>query len=165
MNHRLLHKAVEQFTRMLVENPMNTDVAMVDINGTVRAAVEMMLREYIGSVIVVTDDNPTGIITETDVLEVGYATDDCFSEVPLNRVMSHPLLTTAPNKSLRTAMRIMRDENIKKLPVQDGTNIVGILTMTDINHQYNEIVQEIHAMEQPRGLSEAEIQGLNSQYD
>ncbi|MFY4814497.1 CBS domain-containing protein [Haloarcula sp. AONF1] len=165
MNHRLLHKVVEQFTRMLVENLMNTDVATVDINGTVRAAVEMMLRKHIGSVIVVTDDNPTGIVTETDVLEVGYATDDCFSEIQLNRVMSHPLITTAPNKSLRTAMRIMRDENIKKLPVQDGTNIAGILTMTDINRQYNEIVQEIHAMEQPRGLSEAELQGLNSQYD
>ncbi|MFU1782892.1 CBS domain-containing protein [Haloarcula japonica] len=125
----------------------------------------MMLREHIGSVIVVTDDNPSGIVTETDVLEAGYATDDCFSEIPLNRVMSHPLITTAPNKSLRTAMRTMRDENIKKLPVHDGTNIVGILTMTDINHQYNEIVQEIHAMEQPRGLSEAELQGLNFQYD
>ncbi|EMA26785.1 hypothetical protein C443_00422 [Haloarcula argentinensis DSM 12282] len=67
MNHRLLHKVVEQFTRILVENLMNTDVATVDINGTVRAAVEMMLREHIGSVIVVTDDNPTGIVTETDI--------------------------------------------------------------------------------------------------
>ena len=150
---------------MLVADLMNTDVVTADIEGTVRVAAEAMLREHVGSVIVVTDGNPTGIVTETDILEAGYATDDCFSEIPLRQVTSRSLVTIAPDKSLRTAMRTMRDENIKKLPVQDGIDLVGILTMTDVTRQYNEIVQEIHAMEQPRGLSEAELRGLSSRFD
>lgn len=162
---KILFTEYGQFMRMLVDDLMNTDVVTADIEGTVRMAVEMMLREHIGSVIVVRDDNPTGIMTETDILEAGYATDDCFSEIPLKQVMSRPLITIAPGKSLRTAMRTMRDENIKKLPVQDGIDIIGILTMTDVNRQYNELVQEIHAMEQPRGLSDAELRGLTSQFD
>jgi predicted transcriptional regulator len=76
--------------------------------------------------------------------------------------MSRPLVTVAPSKSLRTAMGVMKDESIKKLPVQDGLDIVGMLTMTDINERYGEIVREIHAMEQPRGLSDAELRGLRS---
>jgi CBS domain-containing protein len=150
---------------MIVANLMNTDVVTVAIEESVRTAAETMLGEHIGSVIVVADGNPTGIITETDVLEAGYATDDCFSDIPLRQAMSRPLVTVAPDKSLRTAMRTMRDERIKKLPVQDGIDLLGILTMTDVNRQYSEIVREIHAMEQPRGLTEAELRGLDSQFD
>ena len=150
---------------MIVANLMNTDVVTVAIEESVRTAAETMLGEHIGSVIVVADGNPTGIITETDILEAGYATDDCFSDIPLRQAMSRPLVTVAPDKSLRTAMRTMRDERIKKLPVQDGIDLLGILTMTDVNRQYSEIVREIHAMEQPRGLTEAELRGLASRFD
>jgi CBS domain-containing protein len=148
---------------MKVEDLMNTDVVTSDLEETVRTAVETMLRNHIGSVIVVTDSNPTGIVTETDILKAGYATDESFSQIPLKHVMSHPLVTIAPDKSLRTAMRTMKDEDIKKLPVQDGIDLVGILTMTDVSRQYNEIVREIHLMEQPRDLSEAELRGLSYQ--
>lgn len=148
---------------MIVEDLMSTEVVTVSIERSVRAAVEKMLGGHIGSVIVVKDDNPTGIVTETDVLKAGYATDNCFSEISLSNVMSSPLVTVSPDKSLRTAMQTMKEKNIKKLPVQEGLDIVGILTMTDVNRQYNQIVQEIHAMEQPGGLTEAELRGLRSQ--
>jgi CBS domain-containing protein len=148
---------------MNVEQLMTANVVTADIEETVRTAVAAMLSNHVGSVIVSDDGNPTGIITETDVLQAGYATDEAFSEVPLKHAMSHPLTTIAPDKSLRTAMRTMKDENIKKLPVRDGLDLVGILTMTDVTRQYNEIVQEIHEMEQGRGLSGAELRGLGSQ--
>ncbi len=61
-------------------------------------------------------------------------------------------------------MQTMRTENIKKLPVQDGIDLVGILTMVDVTREYNDMVKEIHAMEQPAGLSEAELRGLRSQH-
>jgi len=148
---------------MNVEQLMTANVVTADIEETIRTAVASMLSNHVGSVIVTNEGNPTGIVTETDILQAGYATDEAFSEVLLKHVMSHPITTIAPDKSLRTAMRTMKNENIKKLPVQDGLDLVGILTMTDVTRQYNEIVQEIHDMEQPRGLSDAELRGLSSQ--
>lgn len=147
---------------MLVEDVMQTDLVVCDAEESVRAAVEAMLRNHVGSVVVLADGNPAGLVTETDVLLAGYATERSFSEIPVETVMSRPLVTVAPSKSLRTAMGVMKDESIKKLPVQDGLDIVGMLTMTDINERYGEIVREIHAMEQPRGLSDAELRGLRS---
>jgi CBS domain-containing protein len=141
---------------------MQTDLVVCDAEESVRAAVEAMLRNHVGSVVVLADGNPAGLVTETDVLLAGYATERSFSEIPVETVMSRPLVTVAPSKSLRTAMGVMKDESIKKLPVQDGLDIVGMLTMTDINERYGEIVREIHAMEQPRGLSDAELRGLRS---
>jgi len=147
---------------MLVEDVMQTDLVTCDIEEPVSAAVEAMLRNHVGSVVVVADGNPAGLVTETDVLLAGYTTERSFSEIPVENVMSRPLVTIAPSKSLRSAMELMKDESIKKLPVQDGLDIVGIVTMTDINHHYGEIVREIHAMEQPRSLSDAELRGLRS---
>jgi len=147
---------------MLVEDFMETDLVTADIEGTLLSLAEQMLRNHVGSVIVVKDGNPTGIVTETDIIKAGYARDDCFSDIPIEQVMSHPLVTVAPDKPIRTAMRAMRDENVKKLPVQDGIDLLGILTMTDVTRQYNDIVKEIHEMEQPTGLSEAELQALDA---
>jgi CBS domain-containing protein len=147
---------------MLVEDVMQTDLVVCDAEESVRAAVEAMLRNHVGSVVVLADGNPAGLVTETDVLLAGYATERSFGEIPVETVMSRPLVTVAPSKSLRTAMELMKDESIKKLPVQDGLDIVGMLTMTDINEHYGEIVREIHAMEQPRSLSDAELRGLRS---
>jgi CBS domain-containing protein len=150
---------------MLVEDLMQTDIVTSDIEETVRGAVERMLRNHVGSVVVVENGNPTGIVTETDILKAGYGTENCFDEIPLEVAMSQPLVTIAPDKSLRAAMQTMRTENIKKLPVQDGIDLVGILTMVDVTRKYNDIVKEIHAMEQPAGLSEVELRGLRSQHE
>lgn len=153
----------ESHTAMLVEDVMETDIVTVETAETLGQTVERLLRHHVGSVIVVEDGNPAGIVTETDVLRAGYATGDCFGDIPTRDVMSRPLETIAPEKSLRTAMRTMRDNDIKKLPVQDGIDLVGIMTMTDVTRRYNDIVQEIHAMEQPRGLSDAELRGLSAE--
>ncbi len=147
---------------MLVEDVMETDIVTCDGGNSLRAAVEKMLRNRAGSVIVTVDGNPTGILTGTDVLMTGYTTESRFGEIPLRDAMTSQLVTIAPSKSLRTAMRRMRDEGIKRLPVRDGIELVGILTLTDINRHYRDIVREIHAMEQPGGLSDAELRGLES---
>jgi CBS domain-containing protein len=147
---------------MLVEDVMETDIVTCEAEKSLRAAVEQMLKNHTGSVIVTLDGNPTGILTGTDVLLAGYKTESPFGEIPLGKAMSQQLITIAPAKSIRTAMRKMREEGIKKLPVRDGIELVGILTLTDINRQYRDIVQEIHQMEQPPTLSEAELRGLNA---
>lgn len=147
---------------MLVEDVMETDLVTCDGGELLRVAVEKMLQNRVGSVIVTVESNPTGILTETDVLLAGYTTEDCFGDIPVTEAMTQPLVTIGPAKSLRTAMRKMKDEEVKKLPVQDGIDLVGILTMTDINRQYTDIIHEIHAIEQPASLSDAELRGLES---
>ncbi len=145
---------------MLVEDVMQPDIVTCAVEDSLREAVEAMLKHHIGSVVIVADDTPAGIVTETDILLAGYATEKCFGEILIEETMSRPLVTIAPSKSLRTAMRMMREERVKKLPVQDGLDLVGIMTMTDINTHYADIVSEIHAMEQPSGFSDAELRGL-----
>lgn len=144
---------------MLVEDVMATDLVTCDVDGTVRDAVEEMLKNHVGSVIVTDGGTPTGIVTETDVLHAGYVTEAPFGEIPIRDVHSHPLVTTTPSRTLRSAVRQMADEEVKKLPVVDDMELVGILTMSDVMANYGDIVREIHEIEQPRGHSVLEWAG------
>lgn len=60
-------------------------------------------------------------------------------------------MTVSPDRTIRSAIRTMADEQIKKLPVVDALELVGILTMTDVTRHYGDIVREIHEIERPRG--------------
>ena len=133
---------------MLVEDLMSTDVVTCDASGTLRETVRPMLRERVGSVIVTESGDPAGIVTETDVLQAGYATDAPLSEIPVRKVMSSPLVTVSPSKTVRGAIEQMEGRGVKKLVVVEELEVVGILTATDLTRHYSEIRSEIHSIEQ-----------------
>ena len=85
----------------------------------------------VGCVIVTRKDDPVGIITERDfVTRIAAEGRPLFTEV--SEVMSLPLTVIDPDETVWDAAEIMRVKGIHKLPVQEGTKIVGIVTTTDI---------------------------------
>ena len=113
---------------MLVEEVMSTELVTCDVGASVREAAERMLRNRVGSVIVVDGRTPAGIATEADVLHAGYAADEPFSAIPLRKAMTSPVVTIRPSATLRTATDRMRSEGVKKLVVTEDMRPVGIAT-------------------------------------
>ncbi|GAB3695844.1 CBS domain-containing protein [Halorubrum pallidum] len=128
---------------MLVEDVMSTDLVTCDVGASVREAAERMLRNRVGSVIVVDGRTPAGIATEADVLHAGYASDEPFSAIPLRRAMTSPVATVRPSVTLRTATDRMRSEGVKKLVVTEDMRPVGIVTTRDIADNYGQIRREV----------------------
>lgn len=139
---------------MLVEDVMETDLVTADIDGSLRDAVGAMLEHRVGSVIVTASGNPTGIVTETDALQAGYLTEQPFDAIALERVMSDSLSTVAPTKTLRFAIQRMAEAGVKKLPVVEDLDLVGIVTMSDVTRHYGDIVREIHDLEHRRSRAD-----------
>ena len=97
---------------------------------SIQEAAQMMTNANIGCVIVTKKDNPVGIITERDfVTKIAAEGRPLFTEVC--EVMSLPLTTVSPDDTVWDAAEIMRVKGIHKLPVQEGNEIVGIVTTTD----------------------------------
>ena len=117
---------------MLVSEVMTEDVVTVPVDGTLGDAVVKMLEYRIGSVIVTRDGDPTGIVTETDVLISGSEYGEPFDATPLEEAMSHPLVTVEPDATVRAAVERMREGGVKKLPVVDDLDVVGIVTQQDV---------------------------------
>ncbi|WP_158058466.1 CBS domain-containing protein [Halorussus halophilus] len=135
---------------MLVRELMTTDVETVERDRSLRDAVAVMLKHGIGSVVVTSDGDPTGIVTENDVLQAGYASGRPLDAIPISKAMSHPLRTVSPTTTVRKAAKKMGDDDSKKLPVADGMELVGILTLTDIVNSQADILREVRHLDNRR---------------
>jgi len=113
-----------------VEDIMKKNVITIDEAESIQDAAQMMTDANVGCVIVTRKDNPVGILTERDfVTKVAAEGRPLFTEVC--EVMSTPLIVVDPEETVWDAAEIMRVKGIHKLPVQEGTKIVGIVTTTD----------------------------------
>ena len=120
---------------------MTPEPVVVDRDASLQRAVGEMLKRGIGSVLV-GDDRVEGILTDSDVLRAGYLSEKALPEVPVEREMSSPVTTTHPDESVSDALELMREEEIKKLGVEEDLDVVGIVTMTDLAVNQPEILAE-----------------------
>lgn len=130
---------------MRVADIMSEPVVTVPREMTVHDAIEQMLRNRVGCVVVVVDSNPVGIMTRSDALRAAYHAGGDLTEISVSRAMSSDLLTTKRARTLRSVLRTMEKHNIKKLPVVEDFKPVGIVTMSDIAHHLPEEVQQATA--------------------
>lgn len=137
---------------MRVSELMSTTLVTVPVGATMKGAAGQMLHNDVGSVIVLNGETPAGIVTEMDALRVGYATDRPFENVPVRKVMSRPLETIEPNKTVRTAIGRMQKAGVKKLPVVSEFDLVGIITMSDIIFNHGELLAEARKLESGHGI-------------
>lgn len=131
-----------------VVDAMTDDVVTCGADTALEAVAERMLRHEIGSVVITTEGNSYGIVTETDVVFAAYKTGASLDEIPTRKVASHPVVTVEPAQTLRLAAKRMREEGVKKLVVVDGLDIAGILTTQDLIGHYGELTKEVEDIRQ-----------------
>ena len=115
-----------------VKSIMIRDVKTVNVDETVLAAAEIMNRHEIGSIIVVENGNPAGIVTERDLLKRVVAKRKDPATTRISAVMSKPLATVKSNTTIARALNKMVKNNVKKLVVTRTDRLVGILSLTDL---------------------------------
>ena len=129
---------------------MTTDVVFVDGSATVAEAVKTMRDASVSSLVVNRrdSDDAWGIMTQKDVVNKVVDPGKDVIRVKVYEIMSKPLITVAPGLALKYCARLFRMSGIRRAPVFDGKEIVGLLSHTDI---FNAIQDESHLI---AGLSE-----------
>ncbi len=110
---------------------MRSSPVTVTTTTTVKQAAELMRKKKIGNCIVV-DEKPIGILTESDILKKVVAEDLKASEVLVKDIMKTPLIVIDPYANLEEAMKIMSKCNIRRLPVIENGELIGIITQRDV---------------------------------
>ncbi len=113
-----------------VKDIMKTNVIAIDESMSIQDAAQMMTKANVGCVIVKRKNNPVGIMTERDFTRIAAEGRPLFTEI--SGMMSSPLIVVSPDETVWEAAEIMRTKGIHKLPVQDGNNVVGMITTTDL---------------------------------
>jgi len=117
---------------LTVSDIMTSKVITVSKEENVAETAKLMVRHGIGSVIIVEDGKPVGIVTEKDILDKVVSQDKRGSEVKVSEIMSTPLITVEPESTLEEAIDTMARYDIRRLPVVRGDTLLGIVTSSDV---------------------------------
>ena len=100
---------------------------VVDDNIKVKEAARIMSNKNIGSLIVMKKNKVVGILTERDILK--------SIEKPgasVGTVMTKNMVFVDPNENLENAAELMTSNKIRRLPVIEKGELIGIVTATDL---------------------------------
>lgn len=128
---------------MQVADVMSSPAVTVEREKSIHDAIEQMLKHKVGCVVVVVDGNTAGILTRSDALRGAYHAGGNLEEIPVERAMTSNPVTTKRSRTVRKALQTMETNSIKKLPVVEDFEPVGIVTMTDIAQKMPQQVREV----------------------
>ncbi|MEC1663050.1 CBS domain-containing protein [Bacillus halotolerans] len=126
-----------------VKHSMTTQVATVSPNQTIQEAASLMKQHNVGAVPVVEQGVLKGMLTDRDIA-LRTTAQGRDGQTPVSEVMSTDLVSGNPNMSLEDASQLMAQHQIRRLPIVDQNNLVGIVALGDlaVNHMSNESAGE-----------------------
>lgn len=116
---------------MKISEIMTNTISSVNPNSTIKEAASIMKELNVGSVPVCEGKRPIGIITDRDIVirNVANAGD---VNTPVSQVMSQNIVYGNPNMSDREAADLMSARQVRRLPIVENENIVGIVALGDL---------------------------------
>ena len=116
-----------KITKLMTQLPLT-----IDKKATVQEAADVMGQEHIGSLLVTREGQTVGIVTERDVISKVVAKHDDLDAIRVKDIMSKPLITVDKDTTGEDAIRTMVENDVRRLPVTDEGEIVGIFTTSDV---------------------------------
>jgi CBS domain-containing protein len=140
---------------VLVRDVMTGAAVTDSATDTLRSAAERMWREQTGSLLVMDGARLAGIITERDLLRAVALGAD-LATATVDEAMTTEVFTVSPDMPLRDAAREMAVRWIRHLPVVEGGQVLGVISMRDVTgifgafvpgsvsveHEFDQLVRE-----------------------
>jgi signal-transduction protein with cAMP-binding, CBS, and nucleotidyltransferase domain len=139
---------------------MTNKPVMARQNLSLKESAMLMASENVNSLLIAEEDKALGIITDEDFIRKVIAKGLDIKKLKIKDIMTTSLITIEPHKDIYDALVLMRDNNIRQLPVVDNDKLVGFLTSKDILKLEPELIdlmaEKYELREEPRKLSEFE---------
>lgn len=126
---------------MQVKDVMTPQVETIGRNDDLLMVDELMGRRHLRHLPVIDNNQVVGIVTQRDLFKaamssaMGYgekAQHQFLHSVRVKEIMVYPVTTVTSDTDLQEAVRLIMEQGIGCLPVVDGTQLVGMVTKTDL---------------------------------
>jgi signal-transduction protein with cAMP-binding, CBS, and nucleotidyltransferase domain len=111
---------------------MTTKPISVTSDSSLEQCAKVMAKNHVGALVIKKDNKSIGLITEQDIVRRVLARGINPVGKKVRDFMEKKLKTISSNSDIYSALIIMRDSNIRHLPVIDKGKMVGLLTLKDI---------------------------------
>lgn len=123
-----------------------TDVVSVHEHDSVATAAGALVKKNIGSVLVLNDaDKIVGILSERDLIYGLENHGANLHQVSVRDLMVVDIIKCRPDDDVHKVMSMMTDRRVRHLPVFDGEELMGIISIGDlVKYRIDEIETEAH---------------------
>ena len=115
-----------------VEEIMTRNPRTVDAPDTIADAARVMRDSDIGDVVVMEDGQVSGIVTDRDIVVRAVSEGRDPDSTPVRDVCTTGVETIEPEASVDDALSLMREKDIRRLPVAKNGRPVGIISLGDL---------------------------------
>ena len=115
-----------------IREVMTKDPVCMPADKSVFDAARMMRDHDIGDVIALESERITGILTDRDIVVRSLAEGRDPKTTTIGEVASGDVTTVSPDDSFDDAVQLMRQRNIRRLPVVENGTPVGIVSLGDL---------------------------------
>lgn len=122
----------ERMMTMKVKDIMTKSVAYVNPSSTVIDAAKLMQQHNVGSIPVCDQGGIVGIVTDRDIIVRNVASGKNPQQTAVRDVMTQNVLTVNPEMEMDEVTKIMASSKIRRVPVVDHNNLVGIVALGDV---------------------------------
>ena len=118
--------------RKLLETKSSDTSYSIASTDTVLQAVKKMTEVHVGALLVTENDKIVGIYTERDYLYKGENEGRVAKETKIKDVMSVRMITVTMDTTADQCVELMKQYNIRHLPVVEHDQLVGLVSMRDV---------------------------------
>lgn len=118
---------------MLVKDIMSKEIVSLCSEDSVEKAAQLMKKEDVGSIPIVNQDKVIGIVTDRDIAlrTVGSGCD--VKQTKVKDIMTANPVTGSPDMDVHAAAKLMSENQIRRLPIQENNRLVGVVALGDIS--------------------------------
>ncbi len=99
---------------------------------SVLRAIEIMATRHVGALLVMSEGDLIGIISERDYARKVILKNRSSHDTPVSDIMTAPAISVSPDESVHHCMQLMTEGRFRHLPVMKAGRVVGMLSIGDL---------------------------------
>jgi CBS domain-containing protein len=122
------------------------DVWSLGPEDSVYDAIELMANKEVGALVVTDGDSLVGVLSERDYARKVVLQGKSSKGTKIKEIMTTRVAYARPEQTVEECMALMTDKRIRHLPVMDGDELLGVISIGDLVKAI--IEEQQHVIEQ-----------------
>ena len=115
-----------------IRDIMEKNVVTIENDKTVLDAAHLISEKDVSFLVIMKNNTPVGVLSESDFVKRLAADDKKASEVIVSEIMSSNFRWVEPETEIEDAIQKMLNNNIRRLVILDNSKLAGVITQTDL---------------------------------